>query len=475
METIRRLYKYVIVSALLLVPSVAQAIPAFARKYQTSCETCHTIYPKLTPFGEAFRRNGFRFPGDDPTFIKHETVPMGQDAYKSVFPNAVYPSVIPAAVPLAFGFNGQSVLHPDTKSGGGRADNGTAFTLNDLVAEGHVWMGGNFDEKNTFFGEVTFSSDGTIDVEHARVYFNDLFGPKHMFNLNIGRGFSNLTSFGAHSSYVADTALIPVSLTSMYGATGGSWSASNQFNGIELSGTIKGRFLYAIGVNAGNNIDIRPSESAYAHIGFKIGGMRLDGEGDQGTSNPDKPWAENALTVDLFGYRSASHYGATATAADGTMSNVAYDDETLMAGGGFRLQLSSFEWNDITFYETHDHADPMLLNSSGAPVDVQMLAHSDEISYIVYPWLVPAVRMEYVHVNPNGTTSFTDIKIVPGIAMLVRPNIKLTLTGQIEWADGAPDGGWGAINGFAFANNTNPNVKSVVELESVTAALAYAF
>jgi len=27
-----------------------------------SCQTCHLVYPKLTPFGEAFRRNGYRFP-----------------------------------------------------------------------------------------------------------------------------------------------------------------------------------------------------------------------------------------------------------------------------------------------------------------------------------------------------------------------------------------------------------------------------
>ena len=43
----------------------AKAIPAFARKYQTSCTTCHTAFPKLNPFGEAFRRNNYRFPGDD--------------------------------------------------------------------------------------------------------------------------------------------------------------------------------------------------------------------------------------------------------------------------------------------------------------------------------------------------------------------------------------------------------------------------
>jgi hypothetical protein len=51
-----------IFGSLVAVAPPAAAIPVFARKYGTSCQTCHTIYPKLTPFGEAFRRNGFRFP-----------------------------------------------------------------------------------------------------------------------------------------------------------------------------------------------------------------------------------------------------------------------------------------------------------------------------------------------------------------------------------------------------------------------------
>lgn len=40
----------------------AAAVPSFSRKYQTSCLTCHTVYPVLNPFGEAFRRNGYRMP-----------------------------------------------------------------------------------------------------------------------------------------------------------------------------------------------------------------------------------------------------------------------------------------------------------------------------------------------------------------------------------------------------------------------------
>ncbi len=42
----------------------AAAIPAFARKYQLSCSTCHAPVPRLKPFGEEFAGRGFRL--EDP-------------------------------------------------------------------------------------------------------------------------------------------------------------------------------------------------------------------------------------------------------------------------------------------------------------------------------------------------------------------------------------------------------------------------
>src|SRR6202158_4564872 len=68
-----------------------QEIPAFARKYQTSCATCHSNYPELNDFGEAFKKNGFKFPKDDDSFVKEPPVLLGSKAPKEAFPGAVYP------------------------------------------------------------------------------------------------------------------------------------------------------------------------------------------------------------------------------------------------------------------------------------------------------------------------------------------------------------------------------------------------
>ncbi len=50
---------------LLLSAAPSDAIPAFARKYQLSCSTCHAPAPRLKPFGEEFAARGFRL--EDPS------------------------------------------------------------------------------------------------------------------------------------------------------------------------------------------------------------------------------------------------------------------------------------------------------------------------------------------------------------------------------------------------------------------------
>ena len=59
-----------------LVPT-ANAIPAFARKYNFSCNVCYVPgFPKLNDFGNIFRDQGYQLGGDSdlPT---HESITMG--------------------------------------------------------------------------------------------------------------------------------------------------------------------------------------------------------------------------------------------------------------------------------------------------------------------------------------------------------------------------------------------------------------
>jgi hypothetical protein len=66
-NTVKRLVLTVVVAAMLavLVPSIAGAIPAFARRHKISCSTCHAPFPKLKDFGDEFAGNGFVIPEEE--------------------------------------------------------------------------------------------------------------------------------------------------------------------------------------------------------------------------------------------------------------------------------------------------------------------------------------------------------------------------------------------------------------------------
>ena len=450
----------VVISAALASP--AQAIPSFARKYGTSCTTCHTVYPKLTPFGEAFRRNSFRFPGVDSDYVKQEKIPLvpkvpGDDDQYGI-------NAIP---PLSFGFNGQAVLHPDKNSTGGRADNGAVFLTRDLVAEGHIWAGGGFSDLVTYFGEVTFASGGTITVEHAQVYANDLLGPKHAVNVRAGRGFSTLSSFGPHSSYLADQIMPSSGVTALGGATGGTWNVFDHFNGFEINGVVAGRMDYSVGINAGSSVDTRPSENFYGHVGYKVGGMSLDGEGDSAVKDPLRPWAERAVTIDAFAYRSVNSANFSDTTVTPAATTTLLDSATVL-GGNLRTQFDSLELNAGVYWEIHNHA---ALDGTGA----HLLAPYGELSYIVHPFFVPAVRVEYSSFIPDNGPRVNNLRVLPGIAAAVRPNIKLVLTADLESANGQPAGGWGPVGGMAAPPPGSTATSVGLEFENIQIYAAFAF
>src|SRR5215468_4174092 len=93
----------VIAATTILAASPARALPIFARRYGMSCTTCHSGGPTvLNEFGEAFRDNGYRIPGDDPSFVARPPVPLGNAARTSLFPDTMWPGELPGDAPFAF-------------------------------------------------------------------------------------------------------------------------------------------------------------------------------------------------------------------------------------------------------------------------------------------------------------------------------------------------------------------------------------
>ena len=91
-------------ASLFLPPREAEAIPAFARKYQQSCSTCHGPFPRLKPDGEEFAARGFRLedPAQEPPRAEHD---VGDPLLK-----------LPRDLPLAVRVEGHAEVGVDAAS-----------------------------------------------------------------------------------------------------------------------------------------------------------------------------------------------------------------------------------------------------------------------------------------------------------------------------------------------------------------------
>ena len=470
----------------------AGAVPSFARKYQTSCLTCHTVYPVLNPFGEAFRRNGYRFPSQngsvDSDAVKANMIAMGQEEYTKTFPNSVWPDKIVEAVPLSVMANGSITANfPNTDA---HNANGYNFSWGGIQGEFHLFGAGAFNDNVTYMSQLTLADDGTFDIETGYLLWNDIVGPNHMVNLWVGRLFApQLTSYALHSDYLADTVMPAVSVAGLYNPTGSFTLGQGHTDGVELNGIVAHRYGYSLGWVASSNasgLKLPNAEDVYAHIGVKSGGVALDGEGKYGPNVPDplKPWAEKSITVDGFAYHGLNVLdNGTGTVAGSTPAPVAQYDRINAIGAVVHAQWDSLIIMAGVQYEHHDAPYPGAAAQSingttynGQPdfSDANAIVQYNEINYVVWPWFVPGVRTEYTRASfENNQPHANLLRVIPGIAMLARPNIRVILTGDFESGYGLPPvGSWGPAGGNVVPGGP---AQSKFEAEQVQATVAIAY
>ena len=212
------------VLAVLGSASPAFAVPAFARKYQTSCQTCHIVFPKLNAFGEAFRLRGYRMPGETEAMVKEPTVSLGAPAYKKLWPQSVWPGEISSAVPLAV-----NVKLADLNTSSRNDDGSVTSIKSDLQfpQEVNIFGAGTLGDHVSYLAEVTFgeSPDGSVSVEleHAHMGFDSPFGPEDLFHFRVGKFAPNLVD-GFQEMWLSTDAgvdsLFNYNPVGIYGGTG---------------------------------------------------------------------------------------------------------------------------------------------------------------------------------------------------------------------------------------------------------------
>jgi len=425
---------------LALVPTSAHAVPAFARKYRTSCQTCHTVFPKLNPFGEAFRFNGYRMPGETEEQVKQEPVSLGAPAYAQMWPHAVYPGDLPGNAPIALNVKMANLYESS------REDEGTSIIHNDfqMPQEVNLFAAGTMGEKFSFFSELTYGQnpDGSseVEIEHAQIHVNSPCGPEHAINLKIGKfapdledGFQEMwlmTDNGVDSLFTYD----PIGI---HGGTGVSEepagiSLPDSVQGIELYGVLHHRFFYTLGLTNGlgspdgSTFDGNSTKDVYARIGYKCGGMGLDGD-TTGEEIPANNWQEKSFRIDVLGYRgNGEGIGFEVDDEDG--NTLLVEDRTFDRYGLF----VSWYWGNLNVFgvalrgsDDLSVTDPetSLVTTSSPTFDTFFV----QADYVIVPPFQVSLRYEVL--NPADEASPSVRFFNANFTYLIRANVK----GMLEY------------------------------------------
>ncbi len=296
----------------LAVAAPSHAIPAFARKYQFSCSTCHAPFPRLKPYGEEFAARGFRLedPSQEPS---RATYDVGDPWLQ-----------LPREFPLSLRLDGYAALldsrgEPKTTDvqwpwavkllSGGQISKNISYYAYGILEKGEtIKLEDTWVQCNSIFGAPVDVMVGQFQVSdplfkrELRLSRNDYA----IFKLKVGHSPTNLTY---------DRGLV---LT---------WHAPAEFE-------VVGQIVNGNGIAAAEeNFDDNRFKSASLRLVRSFGPVRLGVFGYRGQSGPNQ----------------------------GPKDRITYLGPDLVADLGERWQLS-------LCYLRRSDGDPFLLGRHGAPL-----------------------------------------------------------------------------------------------------------
>ncbi|HEV7967369.1 MAG TPA: hypothetical protein VGP19_07360 [Candidatus Acidoferrales bacterium] len=155
-------------AALPIRPARVHPLPAFARKYGLPCSSCHEAWPKLSPFGQAFKDNGYQ---------------LGNDRDAPIYQN---PSYWPVTFRITPEWHRESTNRVAVDGANGSTVEGQ------ITTHGFDWSGLDFHTGGTLAKNISFyvlpSSDstGAFHFESLFARLDNLFGSPWL-NIKFGK------------------------------------------------------------------------------------------------------------------------------------------------------------------------------------------------------------------------------------------------------------------------------------------------
>ncbi|MFI5073305.1 MAG: hypothetical protein ACHP8A_20775, partial [Terriglobales bacterium] len=397
----------------------AEAIPAFSRKYQTSCTTCHSNFPELNDFGIAFKKNGFKFPKDDDMFVKEPPVLLGAKAQKEAFPKALYPGEIPGSLPIAFRYSGFAQYNSKIPLAVGFTPRTDLFAPNTFT----ILAAGSFGSNISFWIDDDISTggsgaDGGLGDGYLKA--NDvghwLHLPKDALNVRFGQFEIDLPFSQARTINLSDYDIYDQASVSLVNPalcalavipTATPCTTNNPFafgvpqRGIEFGGYPNdGPFTWSVAFVNGNNDSpaTRNSKDVYGQLSYTFNLERdASVRKEVQAAGPTGPRDHTSLRLGAFGY-----YGRNALNIDGSLfpTLLTIHEPFYRAGGDFRFKYRKFEVWGLGMF---GHDTNVIPNGSGpsatgfvSTTPVTFSGGFAEAEYWFYPWLIGLMRYDVV-------------------------------------------------------------------------------
>lgn len=443
-----------VVSSLVTAPS-GRAIPAFSRKYQTSCTTCHNDFPELNDFGLAFKKRGFKFPTDDDTFVKQEPVLLGSKAQKEAFPEAVYPGEIPGTIPIAFRYEGNfnwNSSQPQPVQASAYVPRTDLFVPNTFTIIAAGSMGPNFsfwvdnDISTGASGANGGMGDGYLKYNDLGRFFHL---PKDSLNVRFGQFELDLPFTQARTPYLSGYDVFSETTLGQSSCSvtprpvpcqtvNNSFALGNPQRGIEFGGYPNdGNFTWSVAIVDGTNsaygldtaLVARNTKDIYLRSSYQFN-LERDPESRHAVmaAGASGPHDHTSIRIGGFYYYGTNqqNFGSSPFSFTGTINEPFY-----RAGGDIRYRFrSKLEIYGVGMvgHDLNHLVDTDTGTITGAHA-VTFTGGFVAVNYWIFPWLIPTVRYDFVN-SPsdyfNGVSqSQTRNDFRPGYQILVRANIKI--------------------------------------------------
>jgi hypothetical protein len=443
----------------------ANAIPAFARMYGTSCSTCHIDFPKLNDFGKAFKDAGFKFPKDDESMLKIPPVMLGAPANKELWPKAIWPGTIPGIPPIGLRMN--NYFQYTGTSSGKFAALTPAGTLPPFVPTTDfetglfsIFTAGNFG------GDIAFWVDDDISVSGANangdlgdgylkfVNISRLMKlPKDSLNLKIGQFELELPFTQARSIWISPYDIYTQanigamnSLVPLQQFVNNNFSMADVGQGVELSGGLHtGGYNYSIAIIDQNTSGVGQDQNPGSPYVPQATGSNNGGLGVASDSNfkdiyasfnyrfnlehdkesrdaiqaagPTGPRDHTYLNFGSYYFYGRSVQRLLGAAADGTSAVITAREPFYRVGGNMTFNYRCcLQFNALYMFGHDENLLP--IDASGNLIPLQNLGTAVPVGFIhstpatfsggfvdaewlAYPWM-------YVMIRYDGVNSTSD-------------------------------------------------------------------